>query len=247
MKYLLRVLVCFVLIVSPSAFGEEVSKAPQVFSEIACQFQTSTHFKAGEKPDEQYDWLIWRSEREMEVYQVGTRDGEAWMLDGAGGVMYARILHPERAEVLFNAMELRILGRPADWARCSSLVSPEILNGALKEKGKQIHLGKEVKVFEGEIAAQKWIVLWSDEDQIAVSIEIESEKCISRTVLQERHELKMQPWERLRARGYEQIGYTELGDNDTDPRIKRIMSRMGIKCSHKGCSVVCLTPDPARN
>jgi len=246
MKHLIRVLVCFVLTVSVSAYGEEASKAPQVFSQIACQFQTSTHIKAGEKPDEQYVWRMWRSEREVEVYQVGTRDGESWMLDGAGGVMYARILHPERAEVLFNAMELRILGRLADWVRCSSLVSPEILNGALKEKGKQIHLGKEVKVFEGEIASQKWIVLWSDEDQIAVSIEIESENRVSKTVLQERHELKVQPWERLRARGYEQIGYTELGDNDTDPRIKRIMSRMGIKCSHGGCGVMCLTPDSSR-
>lgn len=232
--------------VAVSAFGDETLKPSPGYSEIACQFQTNTHFKGGEKPDGQYVWRMWRSAREVEVYQVGTRDGESWILDGAGGVMYARILHPERAEVLFNAMELRILGRAADWARCSSLISPDILKRVLKEKGKQIHLGKEVKVFEGEIASQKWTVFWSDEDQIAVSIEIEGEKLVSRTVLQARHELNVQPWERLRARGYEQIGYTELGDNDTDQRMKRIMNRMGIKCTHNGCAVMCLTPDPAR-
>jgi len=121
-----------------------------------------------------------------------------------------------------------------------------MLNGPLKESGVQLHLGKEVKEFKGQLGSQQWTVLWSDEDQLAVSIEIENESQISKTVLKERHDLNGQPWERLRTRGYEQIGYTELGDNDTDPRMKRIMNRMGIKCSHSGCGVMCLTPDASR-
>ena len=246
MKSLVRILSYYTLFFGFLTFAQEPQTPFKPRLEIACQFQTTTHLKSGAQPDGQYTWRMWRSAREVEVNQVGARDGEVWALDGAGGVMYARVLHPERAEVLFNAMELRILGRSVDWSRCCALVSPEILNGALKETGRQLHSGKEVKEFKGEIASEKWTVLWSDEDQIAVSIEIENESRVSKTVLLERYDLKSGPWERLRSRGYEQIDYTELGDNDTDPRIKRIMNRMGIKCSHTGCAVMCLTPGPSQ-
>jgi hypothetical protein len=159
--------------------------------------------------------------------------------------MHSRILHPERAEVVFNAMELRILGRPVDWGSCCSLVSPEFVQKALEKKGSQTFLDHEVWEYQGELQGQQWTVLWDEKDQLAVSIEVEHDGRISKTVLQERHPLSEQPWERLRSRGYEQIGYTELGDNDTDMHVKRIMTRMGIKCSHKGCAAVCLTPGPS--
>ena len=237
----------FFFVACLSAFGGEVVKPIENHSEIACQFETTTHFQNGERPDGRYVWRMWRSKREVEVSQLGARDGEAWILDGAGGVMYSRVLHPERTEVLFNAMDLRILGRSVDWARCSSLVSPEMLAASFKETGSKRFLEWDVKEFQGTVGAQKWTVLWLADTRIAVSVEIESEGRVSRTVLQELHPLEKQPWDRLRSRGYEQIDYTELGDNDTEPRMKRIMSRMGIKCSHNSCGVMCLTPDPVRN
>jgi len=244
MKLFERAGLLLVLFFAAIVGAEAVAAAPpaQTLSELACQFETSTRLKAGGQVEGSYIWRLWRSGREVEVYQVGSRDGEAWMLDGAGGVMFARILHPERAEVVFNAMELRILGRPADWARCASLVSKSLLEQLKRDPQSQVFQGLEVFEYSGLIGTEKWTVRWSDAEQLAVSIEVDSQTRISTTVLMERYALKDQPWERLRARGYEQIGYTELGDNDTDPRMKRIMSRMGISCSHNGCSVVCLTP-----
>jgi hypothetical protein len=244
MKSLLSTLFLSVFAGIASLPAQEAKPLSESHSELACQFETTAHFKDESKPDVKYTWRMWRAKHEVEVYQLGSRDGEAWRLDGAGGVMLARILHPERVEVVFNAMELRIQKRPADWYRCCSLVSEELLGNLLKPVGSQSFLGREVQEFKGEIGSEKWSVLWDKEDQLAVSIEVESDKLICKTSVQERHPLSQQPWERLTSRGYESLGYTELADNDTDPRIKRIMARMGIKCSHKGCGPVCLTPQP---
>jgi hypothetical protein len=243
MKLFLSTLFLSVFAGFSSLPAQEAKPLSESHSELACQFETTAHFKDGSKPDGTYAWRMWRAKQEVEVHQLGSRDGEVWRLDGAGGVMLARVLHPERVEVLFNAMELRIQKHPVDWYRCCSLVSQELFK-ILKPVGTQTFLGREVQEFKGEIGSERWSILWDKEDQLAVSIEVDSDKSICKTSLKERHSLSNQPWERLTSRGYESIDYTELGDNDTDPRIKRIMARMGIKCSHKGCGPVCFTPQP---
>jgi len=244
MKFFYRFLTCFVLLLS-HVLADEVGKNPlESFPELAFQFETTVHSSSGDRPDSKIAWRLWRAEHEVEVYQLGTKDGEIWMLDGAGGVMLSRVLHPERSEILFNAMELRILNRPADWVRCCTLVSSGVLGTTLKPTGTQIYRGEKVTVYSGDFGSEKWTVLWNESDKVAVSIRVETDGRVSTTNLVERHELKSQPWDRLSARGYERIGYTELGDNDTDPKMKRIMNRMGIQCSHKGCGPVCFTPQP---
>lgn len=245
MQLFLRFLTLLTVSCGLSAVSSAAERVFHTYSEIACLFETSTQVKGAEQPDGRYAWQMWRSKQEVEVYQMGSREGEAWTLDGGGGVMQSRILHPDRTEVVFNAMELKILGKPVNWSRCCSLVAPEFLQQSLHKTGTQIFLGCEVQEFKGVVGAQEWTVLWDPKDEIAVAIEIEHAGRISRTVLREKHVLGEQPWPRLRSRGYEQIAYTELGDNDTDPRIKRIMARLGIKCSHKSCSAVCLTPGPS--
>ena len=244
MKFIARFLVALCFLASYSLGAKEAANLSESHTEVACQFETSFRGKDGTQREGKYVWRMWRAKREVEVYQVGSKDGEAWMLDGAGGVILGRILHPERTEVRFDAMQLRILGQAVDWSKCCSLVSLEFLESALTFRGEGSFLGRPVREFSGQVGSEKWNVLWSSEDKLAVSIEVENEKTVSRTVLQERHELNAKPWERLRDRGYESIDYTDLGDGDTNPKIRRIMTRLGIKCSHKSCGPVCLTPQP---
>jgi len=187
---------------------------------------------------------MWRSSREVEIHKVGSKDGEAFALDGAGGVMVSRILHPERSEVFFNAMEVRILGGHPDWNQCCSVVSKEFLDKNLSPAGEEVYLDRSVVRFTGQVEKNKWTVLWSEKDRLAVSVMIENDALTARSELRECYALKDAPWERLRSRGYRVVPYTELGDNDTDPAMKRLMTRMGISCSHKGCGSVCLTPQP---
>ena len=244
MKFITGLIVAFCLVGIHSVEAKEAPNLSESHTELACQFETSSRAKDGTQRGGKYVWRMWRAKREVEVYQVGSKDGEAWMLDGAGGVILGRILHPERSEVRFDAMQLRILGQKVDWSKCCSLVSLEFLESALTFRGEGSFLGRPVREFNGQVGSEKWSVLWSDEDTLAVSIEVENEKTMSKTVLQERHELNSKPWERLRDRGYESIDYTDLGDGDTNPKIRRIMTRLGIKCSHGGCGPVCLTPQP---
>ena len=212
--------------------------------ELACTYETTVLPKVPGAMETRAPWRMWRSSREVEIHKVGSKDGEAFALDGAGGVMVFRILHPERSEVFFNAMEVRILGGHPDWNQCCSVVSKNFLMKNLARVGEEVYLDRPVERFTGEVEKNKWTVLWSEKDSLAVSVMIENDTFTARSELRECYALKDAPWERLRSRGYRVVPYTELGDNDTDPAMKRLMSRMGIACSHKGCGPVCLTPQP---
>jgi hypothetical protein len=243
LNVLLSLLLSFLPMSAPRAWSAApTAETLKEIPEIATQYETTFQPKTAGATPIVSRWRLWRSMREVEVYQVGSKDGEAYALDGAGGVIFFRILHPERTQVFFNAMELRILGHSVDWDRCCSLIGAGFVHENLKLTGEETYLGRTVQRFEGEVDSEKWSVLWSEKDQLAVSVISENAVRVAKTEMKEIFELKDQPWDRLRARGYKTVPYTELADNDTDPEMKLIMRRLGMKCSHKGCGPVCLTP-----
>lgn len=214
----------------------------QAPAELACQFETHFLPKGDAAVDAVSQWRMWRSKTEVEIWQVGSRDGEVWMQDGAGGVMFKRIFHPERTEVVFTAMDLKVIGHPTDWNRCFSLVSKAFIDESLKPVGKETFLNEELECFEGEAQGARWRLLWNDKLQLVVQVRVENDKGTSLTKLAESHPLEKKPWQRLRERGYQAMDFSDLGDNDTDPTVQRLMRRMGMKCSHGTCSAVCLIP-----
>jgi hypothetical protein len=211
---------------------------------VETAFEFETHFlPKGDAPSDTLSkWRMWRSKTEVEVWQIGSKDGEVWGLDGAGGVMFKRIFHPERTEVVFTAMDLKVIGHPVDWERCFSLVSRKFIEEFLKPAGKESFQSQELESFEGEAQGSRWRVLWSDSLQMAVQVRVENDKGTSITKLSESHPLAEQPWQRLRERGYQAMDFSDLGDSENDPTVKRLMRRMGMKCTHGSCGSVCLIP-----
>ena len=211
---------------------------------VESAFEFETHFlpKGDAATDALSKWRMWRSKTEVEVWQIGSKDGEVWGLDGAGGVMFKRIFHPERTEILFTAMDLKVIGHPVDWERCFSLVSKKFIEECLKPAGKENFQNQELECFEGEAQGSRWRLLWSDSLQIAVQVRVENDKGTSITKLSEAHPLSEQPWQRLRQRGYRAMEFSDLGDNDTDPTVQRLMRRMGMTCTHGSCGSLCLIP-----
>lgn len=222
-----------------TASSAEESTAP----ELACQFETVFDSKTKVQPSFKSVWRLWRGAQEIESWQVGSKEGEVAERDGAGGVQFRRIFHPERMEVFYSAMELKVLGKPQDWSKSFSLVAPAFLIEKLVPVGQAQLLDTPLERYEGNVDGRKWEVLWSQRDQIAYRLRVESERGVSTTTLLERHPLDGQPWERLRKRGYTSIDFADLGDSETNPVIRRIMDRLGISCSHKSCGGVCA---PAR-
>ena len=207
--------------------------------ELACQFETVFESKTQTQPSFKSTWRFWRTNEEVESWQVGSKEGEVTSLDGAGGVQFRRIFHPERTEVFYSAMELKVLGKTRDWSQSFSLVAPTFLKEQLAPAGTEVMLETPVEKYEGTVDGRKWAVHWSTKDQLAYLIRVESERGVSTTTLCERHALEKQPWERLRKRGYNSIDFADLGDSETNPVIRRIMNRLGISCSHKSCGGVC--------
>jgi len=220
-----------------ATFAEEAA-AP----ELACQFETVFESKVSSQPSFKSVLRRWRGAQEVESWQVGSKEGEVSELDGAGGVQFRRIFHPERTEVFYSAMELKVLGKTQDWSKSFSLVAPAFLVEKLAPAGQEVLLDTPLEKYVGSVDGRKWEVLWSQRDQLAYRLRVESERGVSTTTLLERHPLDKQPWDRLRKRGYNAIDFADLGDMETNPVIGRIMSRLGISCSHKSCGGVCAPP-----
>jgi len=235
---LLRLL-SFVLLAVIPCKGTVPSVEGAVPPELACQFETVFESNTQNQPSFKSTWRLWRTKEEVESWQVGSKEGEVTALDGAGGVQFRRVFHPERTEVFYSAMELKVLGKTRDWSQCYSLVAPGFLKEQLSPAGTEVLLDTSLEKYEGTVDGRKWMVLWSDREQLAYQLRVESERGISTTTLVERHPLDKQPWERLRKRGYNSIDFADLGDSETNPVIRRIMNRLGVSCSHKSCGGVC--------
>ncbi len=207
--------------------------------ELACQFETVFESKVQNESSFKAVWRLWRATEEVESWQVGSKEGEVAGLDGAGGVHFRRVFHPERTEVFYSAMELKVLGKTRDWRQSYSLVAPEFLKEQLAPNGMEVLLDTTLEKYEGTVDGRHWVVLWSAREQLAYRLRVESERGVSTTTLLERYPLDKHPWERLRKRGYNSIDFADLGDSETNPVIRRIMNRLGISCSHKSCGGVC--------
>ena len=207
--------------------------------ELACQFETVFESKSQNQPSFKSVWRLWRGTEEVESWQVGSKEGEVTSLDGAGGVQFRRVFHPERTEVFYSAMELKVLGKTRDWSQSFSLVSPSFLKEKLVVTGSEVLLGTTLEKYEGTVEGRNWKVLWSPLEQLAYQVHVDSERGSSTTTLFERYSLDHQPWERLRKRGYNSIDFADLGDSETNPVIRRIMDRLGVSCSHRSCGGVC--------
>jgi hypothetical protein len=215
---------------------------PGAAPELACQFETVFESRLQSQPSFKAVWRLWRASEEVESWQIGSKEGELTALDGAGEVQFRRIFHPERTEVFYSTMELKVLGKTRDWAQSYSLVAPAFLKEKLSATGTEVMFDASLEKYEGTVDGRKWVVLWSPQDQLAYQLRVESERGTSTTTLLERHLLDKQPWERLRKRGYHSIDFADLGDSETNPVIRRIMNRLGISCSHKSCGGICLPP-----
>lgn len=210
--------------------------------EIACQFETVFESKVSGSPSFKSAWRLLRRDGSVESWQLGATEGEVFELDGAGGVQVRRFFHTERVEVFYSAMELKVLGRSQDWNQCYSLVSPVFLKEKLTPIGTEVLLGVTVQKYEGNVEERKWRVLWSEPEQLAYQVRVESERGVSTSTLTERHPLKAAPWETPRKPGYHSIDFADLGDSESNPRFRRVMNRLGISCSHKSCAGICLPP-----
>jgi hypothetical protein len=235
---LLRFLSFVLLLVIPCK-GTNPSAEATVPPELACQFETVFESNVQNQPSFKSMWRFWRASEEVESWQVGSKEGEVAALDGVGGVQFRRVFHPERIEVFYSAMELKVLGMTRDWGQSYSLVAPAFLKEKLAPTGTEVLLDTTLEKYEGTEDGRKWMVLWSAHEQLAYQLRVESERGVSTTTLLERYALDKQPWERLRKRGYNSIDFADLGDSETNPVIRRIMNRLGISCSHKSCGGVC--------
>lgn len=236
---LTRLALCLASLLLPSVAISH-AKAERPAQEIACQFETVFESKAGGTPSFKSAWRLLRRDGVVESWQLGGTEGEVFELDGAGGVQVRRFFLAERVEVFYSAMELKVLGRPQDWNQCYSVVAPAFLKEKLAHTGTEVLLGVTVEKYEGEVEGRRWRVLWSEPEQLAYQVRVESERGVSTSTLTERHPLRSAPWETPRKPGYHLIDFADLGDSESNPRFRRVMSRLGISCSHKSCAGICL-------
>jgi hypothetical protein len=201
--------------------------------EVAAEFETT--FSSESKSTQTRRWRLFRDQQSVETSELGSPDGEEWILNADQSVTYRRLFHPERRAVEYSPRDLALSKIPAEWSRIAHVVSPKLLE---KLKASDQPNSPNTLRYEGEVDGQSIVVLWSTTLEIPTQVETKGPSGNTNVVLVQSHKLSDSPWLRLGKRDYHTIEFTDLGDSEQDPIIKRILLRMGK--AHQ-CGTLCAT------
>jgi hypothetical protein len=210
-------------------FTQPIVAAP----DIAAEFETSYSSEA--EAAQSRRWRLFRDQQSVETSELGSPDGEEWILNADQSVTYRRLFHPERRAVEYSPRDLALSKTPAEWSRIAHVVSPKLL-----EKLKPTHQPSKPDAlrYEGEVDGQSITVIWSKTLELPECVETKGPSGHTKVVLVQHHRLSDSPWMRLGKRDYHTIEFTDLGDSEQDPVIKRILQRMG---KVRQCGSLCAT------
>jgi hypothetical protein len=190
--------------------------------DIAAEFETSYSSEADATQSRR--WRLFRDQHSVETSELGSPDGEEWILNADQSVTYRRLFHPERRAVEYSPRDLALSKTPAEWSRIAHVVSPKLLE---KLKPTDQPSKPDALRYEGEVDGQSITVVWSKTLELPERVETKGPSGHTKVVLVQHHRLSDSPWMRLGKRDYHTIEFTDLGDSEQDPIIKRILQRMG--------------------
>lgn len=190
--------------------------------DIAAEFETS--YASESEKTQSRRWRLFRDQQSVETSELGSPDGEEWILNADQSVTYRRLFHPERRAVEYSPRDLALSKTPAEWSRIAHVVSPKLL-----EMLKSTHQpsAPDALRYEGEVNGQIITIVWSKTLELPELVETKGPSGHTKVVLVQHHKLSDSPWMRLGKRDYHTIEFTDLGDSEQDPIIKRILQRMG--------------------
>lgn len=189
---------------------------------IACHFETTMAVSGSPDKKQVREWYMWRQPSQIETRELADDTGEIWRLGRGDQVSYQRVFHKDKRVVEYSTGDLRALNRYPNWRRLASVIDPSLLKNKLKLTGKSEALGQEALRYQGQLGGVEFEVWWLEREQIPALVRqvYPDREVVLR--LKAVSPLSKSAWPREQVDGYASIDYSDLGDKQSDPFVRRI-------------------------
>jgi hypothetical protein len=179
----------------------------------------------------------WYFTRDGDRVEIGSGSYvELWSRDGRGEVSWQRIFHDDRKLVDYTPGELRAQHRDLSWATLNTIVDAKQVLNELRRVEKASYLDHAATRYERTTEADTLRVVWLDQEQLPGRIERrQSGHVVYTLTLQELLPAPAGQWPRAdlaRARDYELVDGSDLGDRENDPFVRKVLAMDGYGHRH---------------
>lgn len=197
---------------------------------VAARFEVRVSPAAGEAPPPR-TWLLWREPDRVET-RLPTGVGEIWRRDGRGDVYYRRLFHEHRRLIEYTPVDLRALGAAPDWARLAHLIDPALLGNELKRVGTTTAFDRAAIRYRGRVRGIRHEVLWLVRERLPARMRLQYGDRTVTVRLKAIHPIERSPWPRTNTDAYRVTDYADIGDDDADPFLRRLLNEAGPAHAH---------------
>lgn len=196
---------------------------------VVCRFELSVTSAAGHPPRRQ-TWLFWREPARVETRTAD--GGELWWRDARGVVYYQRLFHQQRRLIEYTPVDLRALGAIPNWARLAHLIDPKLLGAELKRIASTTALGRPAVRYRGDVRGVRHEILWLTQEQLPARMRLRHGERTVTIWLKEIHPIERSRWPRANTDTYVVTDYADIGDDEADPFLRRLLNEAGPAHAH---------------
>ena len=175
------------------------------------------------------DWFMIRQPNTVITFNAKSQQGEIWQRDQHNDIEHSRIFTEDKKLVEYTNGELKTLNKLPQWAQLASIFAPEKI-ATLEKTGEQIVLGQRAEVLQGKLSGVPTIIWWLPELQIPARIEQGKNESATVFLMKEMHQQPPASWnwaDSAVLNDYARIDASDLGDMESDPFVKKLLTMDG--------------------
>lgn len=192
------------------------------FLSIAARYEVRQSQISRRPRSHTFQFDFWRTGDRIEIHNLATHSGEIWIRAADGDIVYQRVFHDDKRVIEYTSGDLRALNRYPSWEAKAGLIEPSVLQ-RLQHTGSSAYLGRPAEHYQGQIDGIDVELLWFADLKLPAQIRYVSEGHEHSLNLLEYYRASQAPWERPSIRDYQSIDYADLGDNEADPFIQKVL------------------------
>ncbi|KJV07319.1 hypothetical protein [Methylocucumis oryzae] len=212
---------------SPQDFYELPAGLSQITdaSVLACQFDKQV---TTAKDKQQSHWYLWRAPMRMETRDELTQQGELWERNNQAQMFYTKLFFNEKTIVEFVPGDLAALGKSPSWPQLHSLIDPAVLGKRLLLTQEQRIGDTQVQHYRGKLQQAEIELAWLPNMQLPLRLwkKMPEEELVL-TLKTCAQTLPVQPISQTELSQFRHLDYTDFGDMEDDPLVKRLEMLIG--------------------
>lgn len=237
MNFRVNIFVFFILAINLAACAIQKSNLiayePVKTTEITpltATFKTSVHNTTGS--EQSFIWKLIRSANKIEVLREDTAQSEIWSRTSNDLWYYEKAFHEDRTVVQYSPVDLKTLGIQPQWLNAATAINPKILQALSPGHAGKNFFGFLSTKYTGPVGHTDYTVIWLKDVALPAQIIQVNEEHKIKTQL-----LNIEPLSQFNTPftnliSYRLIDYSDLGDMERDPFVKKIQHSLPASHAH---------------